>query len=155
MIRQHEYSYGIIPIKKDGDDLFFLLVCHKRGHWDFPKGRPEEGEHDPVKIALRELEEEGCISECRPLPDVWYEDMYQTTYDGSEYDKTVRYYLGIVLAESAPHDDPDGDIVERKWFSYEEAVKTLTYPRKKEIAKSAKEYIDSHYLELWKSSKQQ
>lgn len=155
MMRQREYSYGVIPIKKIGDDLFFLLVCHRRGHWDFPKGRAEEGEHDPTKIALRELEEEGCVSECRLLSDVWYEDTYQTKYNGSEYDKTARYYLGIVLVESTPHDDPDRDIVERKWLSYAQTVQTLTYPRKKEIAKSAKEYIDSHYLELWKSLKQQ
>lgn len=154
MIRQREYSYGVIPIKKDGDDLFFLLVCHQRGHWDFPKGRPEEGEHDPVKIALRELEEEACVSECRLLSDVWFEDAYHVTYDDGEYDKTVRYFLGIVLAESTSHDDPDGDIVERKWVSYDEAIQLLTYPRKKEIAKSAKEYVDGHILELWSSSKQ-
>lgn len=147
-MRQREYSYGVIPIKKIGDDLLFLLICHKKGHWDFPKGRAEEGEHDPVKVALRELEEEGCVSECRLVSDVVFEDTYQTSYNGIQCDKTVRYFLGIVLAESVPHEDPDGDIVERKWVAYDEAVQTLTYPRKKEIVASVKDYIQNH-PELW------
>jgi ADP-ribose pyrophosphatase YjhB (NUDIX family) len=142
MMHQREYSYGVIPVKKIGDDMSFLLVCHKRGHWDFPKGRPEEGEHDPVKIALRELEEEGCVSECKIMPDICFKDQYVCSYHGIEYNKTVKYFLGIVLAESTPHDDPDGDIVRRAWLSYEEAVQTLTYPRKKEILAEAKDYID-------------
>ncbi len=153
-MRQREYSYGVIPIKKIGDDILFLLVCHQKGHWDFPKGRPEEGEHDPVKIALRELEEEGCVSECRIVPDICFEDQYVCSYYGIEYDKTVRYFLGIALSEADPHEDPDKDIIERKWLSYDEALPTLTYPRKKEILAEVEEYIDNH-PELWKRYDQQ
>lgn len=146
--RPHIYSYGVVPIKKFEGDIHFLLVRHRAGHWNFPKGRREEGEANPVQTALRELEEEGCVSECRLLSDVWFEDTYQSSHNGIDHDKTVRFFLGIVFAESAPHDDPDGGIIERKWLTYDTALEMLTYPRNKEMLKRAKEYIEAH-PELW------
>lgn len=147
-MRSREYSYGVIPVKKSGETILFLLVKHAKGHWDFPKGRMEDGETDVIRTALRELEEEGSVYKCTILSDVWFEDNYECAYNGVEYDKTVRYFLGIVLAEFDRYNDPDGDIVQRKWLPYEQAVEQLTHRRKKEIAKLAKEYTDSH-PDMW------
>lgn len=143
IIRQQDCSYGVIPVKKENDTILFLLIHHYAGHWGFPKGHKEKGENDE-QSALRELEEEGCVSECNVVPDIWFEDRYIHLHNGIDCEKTVRYFLGIVVAESAPHDDPDGGVVERKWVTYDTAFEMLTYLRHKEIVQSVKEYIDSH-----------
>ena len=138
---QKEYSYGVIPIKRIKSEVLFLLVKHFNGHWDFPKGRRNEGESDPLVTARRELEEEGSVNTCRIFPDVWYEDRYVTPSNGVELDKTVRYFLGIVEEEAFPHDDPDGGITERAWLGYAQALERLTYTSKKEILVKAHGYI--------------
>lgn len=143
IIRQQDCSYGVIPVKKEGDTILFLLIHHYVGHWGFPKGHKEKEENDE-QSALRELEEEGCVSECNVVSDIWFEDRYIHLHNGIDCEKTVRYFLGIVLAESAQHDDPDRGIDERKWVTYDMAFEMLTYPRHKEIVQSVKEYIDNH-----------
>ncbi len=142
-MRPKEYSYGVVPVKKSGDGILFLLVHQRAGHWSFPKGGGEEGEN-AEQSALRELEEEACVNHCELIPETVFEDRYVHMHHGVECDKEVRYFLGVVISESTLHDDPDGGVIERKWLSYKEAVQQLTFPRLKEIAKEAKEYIDNN-----------
>ena len=45
----------------------YLLLHYESGHWDFPKGKIEEGE-TPEQAALRELKEETGIEDAEILP---------------------------------------------------------------------------------------
>ncbi|MBS3807318.1 MAG: NUDIX domain-containing protein [Bacteroidales bacterium] len=47
------------------DDRGRVLVIHRRGKWDLPKGKLEQGE-DPETTAVREVEEECGITSPRP-----------------------------------------------------------------------------------------
>lgn len=56
------------------DELGRLLVMRRRGHWDLPKGKLDEGE-DSAAAALREVREECGLRRLRiigPLPETWH-----------------------------------------------------------------------------------
>ena len=56
-------SYGVIPIFRDRNDIYVLLVKHsKGGHWGLPKGTPDKDEK-PLDVARRELFEETGIKD--------------------------------------------------------------------------------------------
>ncbi|MEK7648726.1 MAG: NUDIX domain-containing protein [Patescibacteria group bacterium] len=138
-----EHSYGVVAVKIVAGCAQYLVVFHRSGHWGLPKGHMQEGETE-VQTALRELQEEGGVSVCDILPGVSFNEQYHCTYGGIEYDKTVTYFLGIVRHEMEEYTDPDGDIIERAWLAYEDALERLTYSQKKEILIEANDYLTLH-----------
>ena len=48
-----ETSSGVVLFRKENDKILFLLLHYPSGHWDFVKGKMEEGE-TPHETAIRE-----------------------------------------------------------------------------------------------------
>lgn len=118
-------SYGVIPIFKDKDDFYILLVKNtKGGHWGLPKGTPEKGEK-PIDTAKRELFEETGIRDIEIKSEPTLEEKYDFEQNGTTYSKTNTYYLGFVsqMTESNQLDEID----ELKWVKIYEAQDTLTH----------------------------
>ncbi len=67
-------------VRNDNDEI---LLIHRRGKWDLPKGKLDEGE-TPEEAALREVEEECSVSDLRLGHELL------TTYHTYE-EKGVRY----------------------------------------------------------------
>lgn len=62
----------------------FYLFIFRRGKWDLPKGKIDEGE-TPQQAALREVEEETGLHKltiCRTLPSTWH--LYKSPYKNSK-----------------------------------------------------------------------
>ncbi|MBK9146181.1 MAG: NUDIX domain-containing protein [Flavobacteriales bacterium] len=56
------------------DESGRLLVIHRRGHWDLPKGKLDKGESSE-EAAVREVQEECGLKQLRilsPLPSTWH-----------------------------------------------------------------------------------
>ena len=84
-----EYSYGIIPLQKQGDDWKVLLIQHSGArYWGFPKGHAELGE-SPKEAAVRELFEETSLKIVRFFSETPQEEHYQYTLRGELIFKTV------------------------------------------------------------------
>lgn len=95
MIRRLILSAGIVPVRRFGSEMRFLILrCF--GYWDFPKGETEPGE-DPLDTARREVAEEAGLTD---LDFRWGTSFVETPPYGRG--KVARYYL----AES-----PRGDVV--------------------------------------------
>ena len=76
MQRVEAKSYGIIPIFKNKDGFYVLLVKNsKGGHWGLPKGTPEKDEK-PIDTATRELFEETGIKNIDVKKDVTFDEKY-------------------------------------------------------------------------------
>lgn len=132
---------GCIPYRytKDGCiEVLMVLNDDEEEHWEFPKGKIEEGESEQ-ETALRELFEEtglhGHILEEDPI-----DFNFDCTVKGNQYHKTVRYFYCKVPDDSKVQlqEEELGDYV---WLPLQEAVEKATYPEMKEAAQKVVEYF--------------
>ena len=59
-----ETSAGIVLFRKEGSKKLFLLLHYPSGHWDFVKGKMEQGE-STHQTAIREAQEETGITDIK------------------------------------------------------------------------------------------
>ena len=110
------------------DERGRLLVIHRRGHWDLPKGKLDSGE-ESTAAAIREVQEECGLLTLRiigELPDTWH------TYSekGRACLKRTRWYRmqgSSVEPLIAQHEE---DIDEARWARRDElpAIIAGSYP---------------------------
>lgn len=118
-------SYGIIPIFKNEDGFYILLVKNsKGGHWGLPKGTPKKDEK-PIDTATRELFEETGIKNIDIKTQITFEEKYSFEQNGILYNKTNTYFPGFVseMTKGSQLDEID----ELKWVKINEAKNTLTH----------------------------
>ena len=133
-------SYGVILIlRKKNEDDKFLILHQTKGHWSFPKGHKENNE-TPKEAAVRELFEETGISDVffAELPSI--KETYSFEYKGDNYNKMNEYFIAYTNNDEVKIQD--SEVQNYKWATYEEALKTVTFPEIKEVLKYAKEYTD-------------
>ncbi|GMQ95213.1 MAG: NUDIX domain-containing protein [Patescibacteria group bacterium] len=136
-----ERSFGIIPVRKEGDEILFLIVRHNSGHWGFPKGHARAGESEHA-AARREFTEETGISNCDILKSVSFTENYHFAKNGTPVEKTVRYFLGIVENERVTLQK--GELQDYRWALFEDALGAITFDGSKSILRQAKRYLDNN-----------
>lgn len=136
-----DFSFGVIPFKKEGNNFLFLLIRHWHkhgGHWAFPKGHREQGESD-IETALRELEEEIGIKEVKIIEGPNFFERYSFEQDSARYDKEVKYFLGEVLSGNPT--PRIGEIEDFVWLPYNEATKKITFVEGKKMLEEAYKFL--------------
>lgn len=149
-VTKEERSAGGIVYRKTGKTYEFLLGKHSGYHkWVLPKGLIEPGE-TLMEAAVREVAEEvGVTAQIVDLAPVkvieyWYfadpDESGDTTRRVKRYQeegggkirvhKQVTYYLMEVVEDSGA---PGWEMEERKWVSYPEGQKLLTFPTELEV----------------------
>ena len=100
-----DFSYGVIPIYKDQDGKFSVLILKHPGRplrpvafrdgetmsadfWGFPKGHKDEGETD-IEAAKREFAEEAGIDDCEMIDSVKFIDHYAVEFEDDKYHNAV------------------------------------------------------------------
>ncbi len=134
-----DQSFGIIPYYKEGDKLIYLLICHKAGHWAFPKGHPEAGESIPETIQ-REIYEETGITKFEILPKPTFEEKYKFEKGEKILDKTVTYYLGKI-AELKAEIIRTEEIIDFAWLDYDRALEKISHESCIRILKEANDFL--------------
>lgn len=152
---KQQYSAGIITYTINNEhNILYLLLRYGAGHWDFPKGKIEQGE-TKQDAALRELmEETGLTAEI----DNNFEEEIKYIFtdfealakeqvlakDGAQAgdkqltQKTVYFFIGKATRTNVilSHEHTN-----YKWLLYKQAVDLLTYDNAKELLKKADQYI--------------
>lgn len=129
-----DFSFGVVPVRREGSRILFLLVQHRSGHWAFPKGHAEAGE-TYLQTARRELLEETGVGDVDILGDQKFVEHYDAVKRGREIDKTVTYYLGWVK-DSAVRVQPE-EIRDFAWLDFDEASQRITFEETREILRAA------------------
>jgi 8-oxo-dGTP pyrophosphatase MutT (NUDIX family) len=123
---------GGIVTKKDK-----LLLIHRLGKWDFPKGKFEKGE-TPVQCAIREVEEECAIKVRvgKPIIKTWHT---YTQNRKSILKKTYWYAMDCVNDDKMTPQREEG-IEDIRWFFEADAKVALvnSYPSMR--------YLFKHFL---------
>ena len=121
-------SCGIIVF----DDDKVLLIKHNGGHISFPKGHVEEGETSK-ETAIRETFEETGI-EAKIISD----DYYVNTYSPKEnHMKDVLLFVGVKTGGKLKPQLEEVSLCD--FFTYEDAMKELTFDIDRRILKQAYE----------------
>lgn len=137
-----EESFGIVPIYKEGEEMYFCLVKHKDAHWAFPKGGKEDDEAED-EAALRELEEETGIEGAELLYGEEFYEEYEFEKDGILHEKKVKYFVGFVpsmrtnIAPEFKH-----EIEDVRFLHYEQAKETITFPEGKQLLDEVVEVLN-------------
>lgn len=136
MKQKQDFSFGVIPYRL-GDNVEFLIVHHREGHWGFPKGHPNEGE-TPVQAASRELREETGLVVASFMEGFEAAESYAYTKDGVKTLKSVSFFLGSVTGDPVA----DGmEVTAWRWGSESELEPLLTFPEAKRLLQKAAAFL--------------
>ena len=136
-----EYAtFGCIPYKNTPYGPLFLMVLNEaeEDHWEFPKGKKEEGETDK-ETALRELKEEtgleGTISDEETI-----DFDFECVVRGEQLHKTVRYFYCEVSSDSEV-DLQTEELGAYQWLGADEIEDKATYSSMKDTARKVREHF--------------
>lgn len=141
MIKQQ--SAGIITFIKNDQEILYLILHYLSGHWDFPKGKLENGE-TLIQAAHRELEEETGLS-AQIIPDFEKKLSYSFKERGQPITKTVTYFIGQASQETV---SLSGEHIGYLWLTYNEAIKKITYKNAEEILKDANIFLKEYFFAI-------
>lgn len=137
---RYEKSCGAIVFREAEKSHEILLLKHKAGHWDFPKGHVEEGESEQ-QTALREvMEESGLV--VKILDNGFRRVIHYSPYPGCV--KDVVYF--IARYESGELKIQTEEISGALWASPGEALEMISYQNARELLADALSYLslDEH-----------
>ena len=133
-----EISAGIILFNEQ-EERKFLLLNYPSGHWDFVKGKMEEGETYQT-TALRETKEETGISDVEFLDGFKEEIEYEFRVEGEEIHKKVIFFLGKTAATDVTISHEHLDFI---WLNFDKALEKTTYDNAKNLLKKSKIFLDN------------
>lgn len=134
-----EQCYGFIVVFKEHENMFLILERKEtKADWTFAKGHMENGE-SPKETALRELEEETGIKEIEVLDINPIHEEYEIVRNGEKRLKINDYFIGFVGSKEV--EIQEDEIRSYKWVTFEEAFNSFKYERRKQVLKTAQEYL--------------
>lgn len=129
-----EKSCGAVVYRGKKGNREILLVRHKNGgHWAFPKGHVEKGETEE-ETALREIREETGLRV--KLKTDFRRSVSYSPKPGTE--KLVVYFAAKSKEDNL-HAQPE-EILDIRWETPAEALKTVTYENDKDILRAFLKY---------------
>ena len=135
-IIKHEKSCGAVIFCQFPEGEKVLLLKHRLGHWDFPKGHVKVNETEE-ETALREVNEESGLKVVLDLS-------FRETINYSPKDKVskeVVYFVGRCDEQEARKLAPQqSEIAAARFVLLEEAENLITFVSGKEIFKKALDY---------------
>ena len=133
-----EVSAGII-LFNDNESRKFLLLNYPSKHWDFVKGKMENGETSH-ETALRETKEETGISDVEFLDGFEEEIEYYFRAENQDIHKKVIFFLGKTKTLDIILSHEHLDFI---WLDYDNALNKITYENAKNLLKKSKEFLDN------------
>ncbi|CAD6368957.1 MAG: diadenosine tetraphosphate hydrolase [Nitrosopumilus sp. CG10_big_fil_rev_8_21_14_0_10_33_7] len=133
-----ETSAGIVLFRKENSKILFLLLNYPSGHWDFVKGKMEEGE-TIHHTAIRETGEETGITDIEFVENFeeWIE--YNFQYQGELVHKKVVFFLAETKTKEITISHEHLDYA---WMDYQTAVEKTTFDNAKSILTKSKQLLD-------------
>jgi len=136
---REQKSAGIVLFRNDSGKNEFLLLNYPQGHWDFIKGKVEEGE-TPHETALRETKEETGISDIEFIGGFEESVEYNFRFKNEDIHKKVIFFLAKTSEKKIGLSHEHNDFV---WLEYDDALKKTTFRNAKNVLSKANEFLSS------------
>ncbi len=130
---KEERSAGTILFIEESSGILFLLLHYPSGHWDFVKGKIENGE-TLLQTVLREVKEETGVSDVQFVKG--FEEKIEYNYKRSDrlVHKQVIFFLAKTNTKKIKLSYEHIDFV---WLNFDEAMKKVTYKNAQHILQKA------------------
>ncbi len=147
-----ETSIGAVVFRCVGDKIQYLLIRYRNGHWEFPRGKMEDGESH-IDTMRRELREETGITQLMILDGFEASLRFTYTAQGNErferaHDKNCIFIhkkaiFYLVQTEESSIVHLSHEHREYAWLIYDDAISNLTYVNAQKVLKKAQKHIVS------------
>ncbi len=124
-----ETSAGIVLFRKEDSKILFLLLNYPSGHWDFIKGKMEEGE-STHETAIREAKEETGITDITFLENFEEWIKYDFQYQGELVHKKVVFFLAETKTKQVMISHEHLDYT---WMDYNTSMEKTTFDNAKTV----------------------
>jgi bis(5'-nucleosidyl)-tetraphosphatase len=124
-----ETSAGIVLFRRENDKILFLLLHYPSGHWDFVKGKMENGE-TPHETAIRETKEETGITDVTFLDNFEEWIQYNFQFEGELVNKKVVFFLAETKSKDVKISHEHLDYT---WMDYVTAMEKTTFDNAKTV----------------------
>jgi len=128
-----ETSAGIVLFRRENERILFLLLHYPSGHWDFVKGKMENGE-TPHETAIRETKEETGISDVQFVEGFEEWIRYNFQFEGQLVDKKVVFFLGETKTQDI---QISHEHLNFTWMDYLTAMEKTTFDNAKTVLSKA------------------
>jgi 8-oxo-dGTP pyrophosphatase MutT (NUDIX family) len=128
-----ERSAGVVVCMEKPDGNRFLLLNYPTGHWDFVKGKIEQGE-TLHQTAVRETKEETGISDLEFVEGFEEKINYNFQFEGELIQKEVVFFLAKTKTHTV---NVSHEHLDYTWLDYENALEKVTYQNAKNILSKA------------------
>ena len=134
---REQKSTGIVLFRNDSGKNEFLLLNYPQRHWDFIKGKVEEGE-TPHETALRETKEETGISDIEFIDGFEESVEYDFKFKNEDIHKKVIFFLAKTSEKKVSLSHEHNDFV---WLEYDDALKKTTFRNAKNVLSKTNEFL--------------
>ena len=134
---REQKSAGIVLFRNASNKNEFLLLNYPQGHWDFVKGKVEEGE-TPHETASRETKEETGISDIEFIGGFEESVEYDFRFKKENIHKKVIFFLAKTNEKNIKLSHEHNDFV---WLEYDDALKKTTFRNAKNVLSKANELL--------------
>jgi 8-oxo-dGTP pyrophosphatase MutT (NUDIX family) len=134
---REQKSAGIVLFRNASNKNEFLLLNYPQGHWDFVKGKVEEGE-TPHETALRETKEETGISDIEFIDGFEESVEYDFRFKNEDIHKKVTFFLAKTNEKKISLSHEHNDFV---WLEYDDALKKTTFRNAKNVLSKTNEFL--------------
>ena len=132
-----ETSAGIVLFRKEDSKKLFLLLHYPSGHWDFVKGKMEEGE-STHETAIRESQEETGITDITFVENFEEWINYEFLWKKELVQKKVVFFLAETKTKEVKISHEHSGYT---WMDYNSSMEKTTFDNAKTVLTKAQKLL--------------
>ena len=134
-----ETSAGIVLFRKEESKILFLLLHYPSGHWDFVKGKMEQGE-STHQTAIRETKEETGITDITFVENFEEWIQYNFKHQGELVQKKVVFFLAETKTKEIKISHEHSGYT---WMDYNSSMEKTTFDNAKTVLTKAQKLLSN------------